>query len=281
MKQYNRINGLSLLCFDEDSPMPSATKMDSYGTQRTVSRESRSIESDTNSLFDSDYLSFGEQKPDLGRRNRQIKTQPDCNNRHCTLSVISPGSPTRHHVSNLRRQKEENKPPIGIPYSPKDCHSKSHDSPKQSKNIQSVHTLTDTIPLFEQAESISKKKNASQNKSTRQRSSSFSYFTKRHAAVHNVLKKEHQIEEQYDFFANETNALKTSRYSHPRAKSMKQLYNSTAAVEEMFAGADVGKINNSSSKKVERSIKRHHDMQNVQLQAKFFMDGCKIDHCSR
>lgn len=268
--------------------MPSATKMESNSTQRTVSRGSRSIESDTNSLFDSDYLSFGEQKPDLGR-HRQIQTQTDYNNKHCALSVISPVSPKRHHVSHLKRQKEENKLP-GIPYLPRDYRSHSHNSPKQSKNmegnkrgstLQSVHTLTEAIPLFEQAKSISnKKKNASQNKSTRQRSSSFGYFMKKHAAVHNVLNKEHHIGEQYDFFANETNALKTSSSSHARAKSMKHLYNSTAAVEEFFAGADTEEMNDAESRKVGRSAKRYHDMQSVQLQAKCFMDGCKIDrHC--
>jgi hypothetical protein len=306
-KQYEKIDGLDVLSFDVNQ-RPSSSKRVSCSTQRTVSMGSRSIESDMNSLFDSGYSSFGENKsiyldldpPESSRRehdrrySHSQRSSSDSSDQSPTSLVVYQDSPIQRHKQNdawySRREPKDAhipSPPYSSHQEPrrqnswlalKQINNKEGNDRVGSAGLATVHTMTGTIPLFEQVESDPK--NSTPLESTRRRSSAFWYFSGKHGAVHDEsaiieehekkLVKEHKIERGYDFYANEVNAPKAPQHRHPKYKSMKQLCN-TATVFD--------KSSNSAGKKAERSEKKcHQDMNHVHEQAKFFMQGCKMDH---
>ena len=305
MTQHDLIDALSVLCCDGDgseyNQMP-APKRASYSSQRTSSRGSRSIESDTNSLFDSGYLSFGEHKPSIyldlpdsawqehRRRLSRNLSKQHIGSDEAQTTLVSSDSPRQkdahHQPCRLTKEfKEESLPTQGfLSQEPSRRHHSW--SPKQpnkrgNNNLTTVHTMTGTIPLFERTGS-NPNKNIPQAEPTRRSSPSFRYFTRKLAAIHDEsavrnqkqnhrLIMEHSIEKEYDFYANEAKVPKASQRPHRRAKSI-------FSPPGLLADANTGEASKSACKKAERSVMRDKDRNQVQQQAQAFLENCKIEH---
>lgn len=303
MSQFDLIDGLSVLCLNGNSNedynrMPSA-KRTSCSTQRTSSsRGSRSIEGDMNSLFDSEYSSFGEEKPFiyLDLPNSAWEEQRRRHSRNASRRKRSGSNPHPDYPSQgdkhqkHRSSSEETKD--GLDKSPsllevkeqrRNCHSlsvkQSEGNINKRSNLTVVHTVTGTIPLFEHAQS---KKN---DDATRKRSS-FRFLPRKHASIrderavceHHKFNAvaEHKVKEEYDFYAKEASHPRASqRPSHPRARSMKQR---CSVVQGSFASSPTRESTNSDYKKVQRSAKRDQYRYQVQQQAQSFLETCKMDY---
>jgi len=260
------------------------------------------MESDMNSLFGDDHCSFGEQKSSTAivlLPNSPIQERPNC--RH-SLSQTNKckeqqpatfdcdehfGSCTRRDSSTANTENQD--------------HSRhSHYLPKQSRRgkehrrtFERVHTVTGKIPLFE-LENTSSKKNCSRSENLHRSSLSFPRLSRKKSAIHDErtlletqmhhLKKEHTIQQEYDFYFKEGTVR--TQDTHTGTESKKKCC--TAAVRgspvagalpdgDFMAGSpSAGKASYLQSKKGRRSAKREHEMKEVHMQAKFFMESCKI-----
>lgn len=275
MKHYNKIAGLSLVCFDdEDNGLQvaaTATKRSSCSTQRTSSRGSRSIDSDLNisSLFDSEHLSFGE-KPFFGidaQESLGIRTVSTELYTPLAVHTDSPWQGKDHCRSKEIQYKAKTSCVVFSPDSPVQENTRHHRSKNsmnrkgnpKSNTFYSVHTLTGAIPLFE-CESKTEK-NVSSIERICKRSTPFRYFSRKHAAIHDEstddkkckvtpnLIKEHRIEKGYDFYAREAlRCWSSSRKNTPKA----------------------------TTRRSDCSHRRQHDRSNVHQQVKVFMENCTI-----
>lgn len=281
MKQYNKIDGLSLLCFDDENnwvPIPTtATKRASCSTQRTSSRGSRSIDSDLNSLLDSGCLSFGEKPFNCLDAQESVKKERNDSHKLCTSLSVHIDSP-RQRKDPLRSKEIKCDAKLscivfssGSPVQQRGRHHQSRDSIVRNRkekrlcnSLHTVHTLTEVIPLFEHESKT--KKNASSDESICKRSAAFRYFSRKQAAIHDEsvvakeckitpnLIKEHRIEKEYDFYAKGALTRHVSRRSCSRENTMK-----------------------ATAKRSDRFEKRQCDRNNVHQQVKVFMEGCTIE----
>lgn len=298
---HDCILGLALLSFNENHRLP-PTKRASDITQRTSSRSDSSMESDMNSVFGDDHCSFGEQKPSTA-----VVLLPD--------SPIQERSNCRYSLSQTNRGKEQQPANFDVPNEHFDyftrrtstnantenhdhiCHSnyskQSSRDKEQRRTFERVHTVTGKIPLFE-LEKSSSKKNYSRSENLHRSSLSFRRFSRKKSAIHDEstlleaqmhhLKKEHTIQQDYDFYFKEATVL--TQYTHTGAAPKKKCCTSAmrgspvagALPDGTFmAGApSAGKASHLRRKKETRSAKREHQMKEVHMQAKFFMESCKI-----
>lgn len=273
--------------------MPAA-KRTSCSTQRTsISRGSRSIESD-NSSFGEDKPSIYLDLPNSAWEEQRRRHSHNVSTRKDSSSKPQPDSPAQgDHHQKLRCSLKQTEDGLDISPSPLiDVreHSRNYDSltvkqsetnkNKRSCNLTSVHTVTGIIPLFEQANPS--KKNTTTDDATRRRSS-FRFLTRKHAAIHDESTAcedhkfdsvaEYKIKED-NFFANEASYPRASqRPSRPRARSMKQL-----DVRGSSANSPTPELANQNCKESQRSAKRNQHRYQVQQQAQSFLETCKIDY---
>ncbi|KAL3780614.1 hypothetical protein HJC23_010052 [Cyclotella cryptica] len=301
MSQNDCIDGLALLSFDENHRLPRPKRVSDI-TQRTNSRSDRSMESDMNSLFGDDYGSFGERKsstalvvlPDLSIKESRCVLRSPSQKKKDKAQQCDTFDVCDEHFGSFMRRKSSTANSENHDHGRRSHYLPKHSSrgKEQRRTFERVHTVTGKIPLFELAESA--KKNGPQGESIHDRSYSFRRLSRKKSAVHDestlrgvqvhCLKKEHTIKQEYDFYAAEAHS---PQYTPPRAQEVIKKCCTTAVGGSPFArallGGDfsvdtaaTGETTYSECKKVKSSAKRRHEMKEVQQQAKFFMESCKM-----